>query len=173
MADTASAPLAHFLINRNKELEQQISDLQEETGSVDNLETSLRYTRGLLTNYVELNKESEHLLLGVQKSHNSLYVKTCAGGLAAAALAVAVVIDGFTRPNQGEDIMFIMFAAIVLASFAWLVSEMCSELSAVAGSIDSHVKSVANTERSNHLFSDILDPLLSTNGEEPSLGNAN
>jgi hypothetical protein len=159
MADNASAPLANFLIDRNKELELLVTTLREETDSVDSLETSLRYTRGLLTNYIELNTESDQLLQQVQTTHHSLVVWIASGFVAAAAVASMSFVQFLgTPPDNASSLGSFLLIIIAFVSMGWLLLIMSKKLHDIRGAIETHVKSVAQTKGSNHLFDDILDP---------------
>lgn len=164
MTDTATAPLANFLISRNKELEQQVAELKDECVSIDGTETSLRYTRGLLTNYVEFHKESEQLLDSIQDTHRRIRAHLWVGGWAI-VVAVAVITTGpafglQTDTSLGSLITYTLAMAVIPAA-AWTWVETTTEFQAAARSIKLHSEMVTRTKRSNHLFSDILDPLLS------------
>ena len=136
-----SEQLADFVVARNKDLEQKILTLQDEVAAVDQLETSNRYMRGLLENYIDMHTDGLKTAERVTASQQTVFVH----------LAAAVVAGALLYLSTDS-------AALMLLPLAWTVAVTLRHASVVWRTSAAFIRRTKLTTEANHLFPDILGP---------------
>ena len=163
MAENAAAPLAQFLIDKNRELEAEVHELQESAESVDKLETSLRYTRCLLTNYAEMHKDASVALDDIKSRTFTIRLKLILG-FAVIVLPFILHSGGITG-RDNKPLIWTLGLGVVSA-VGWIVYDINAELNTIKHTIQRHVHEVEHVQRSNHLFPDIVENLPRADSDE-------
>ena len=163
MSEHSAAPLAQFLIDRNKELEAQVQELQESSDSADKLDTSLRYTRCLLTNYAEMHKDASDVMDVIKHQTSTIRIKLIVGII---LILLPFILHGGGLTGTNNKPLVWTFGLGMLSALGWIIYDINVDLNAIRQSIRKHAHDVETVKRSNHLFPDIVDNLPRSHPDE-------
>lgn len=163
MTSTSEQPLAAFLIDRNKQLQEQLEETREFERDNDKLEEQTRYLNGLLATYVELDKSAGVVHVNLSTSIRSLVEELDFWMLIAMAVIMLLVGEPFYN-LLWEDvsinaIIMCITRASCLGYILFRILTLQKNIGRLMVPIKYHEGESKSIKKSNHLFPEIFGPM--------------
>ena len=159
-SEASSTPLAQFLIDRNKQLEEELEDVRTIERENEKLEESTRYLRGLLTNYVELDKSNVGLFSQLTNDiHKQKQVTAFMLLVLLAFGALSCVLSMYQLymfDMYLSDLIQTIIRPIMIGWAYYSVKQVQAESNSMRRLIEVREEENEKVKRSNHLFPELF-----------------